>query len=74
MSGSAGSVLEWRQPSDNAMDPDWRIIEVVASTIDAESARLGLPDLIKIDVEGAELAVLRGGQGHARGPHADHPA
>lgn len=46
------------------LDPacDWPIIEVVASTIDAESVRLGRPDVIKIDVEGAELAVLRGGK------------
>lgn len=35
----------------------------MASTIDAESTRLGTPDLIKIDVEGAEFAVLRGGSG-----------
>ena len=65
VSGSTGFLLASRQPSDGAMDPagDWRIIEVVASTIDAESVRLGMPDLIKIDVEGAELAVLRGGKG-----------
>ena len=65
VSGSTGSMLAWRQPSDGATGPagDQPIIEVVASTIDAESARLGMPDLIKIDVEGAELAVLRGGKG-----------
>lgn len=64
VSGSTGSMLAWRQQSDGATDPagDRYIIEVVASTIDAESARLGMPDLIKIDVEGAELAVLRGGK------------
>ena len=65
LSGSTGFLLGWGQPSDRAMDPtgDWRTIEVETSTIDAESARLGIPDLIKIDVEGAELAVLRGGKG-----------
>ncbi len=64
LSGSTGFLLGRSQPSDRAIDPtgDWRTIEVGASTIDAESARLGMPDLIKIDVEGAELAVLRGGK------------
>ena len=65
LSGSTGFLLVSGQPSDRVMDPtgDWHTIEVGASTIDAESARLGMPDLIKVDVEGAELAVLRGGKG-----------
>lgn len=39
-----------------------RVIEVATSTMDVESVKLGIPDLVKIDVEGAELEVLRGGQ------------
>ncbi|HMP91025.1 MAG TPA: FkbM family methyltransferase [Kiritimatiellia bacterium] len=41
---------------------DGQLYRVKASTLSAEVARLGLmPDFIKIDVEGHELAVIRGG-------------
>jgi FkbM family methyltransferase len=65
VSGSTGAMVASRQPSADApaLVGESGLIEVVARTIDAESARLGAPDLIKIDVEGAELAVLQGGRG-----------
>jgi len=37
-------------------------VTVPASTLDAEAESLGSPDLIKIDVEGAEALVLEGGE------------
>jgi len=40
-----------------------RTYSVVATTIDAETERLSLrPDFIKVDVEGHELSVIRGGE------------
>ena len=45
--------------SDRQGDPEY--ITVVVSTLDAELHGLS-PRLIKIDVEGAELGVLRGGE------------
>lgn len=63
ITGATGTLLVRAQRSEAASERRRAIIEVTASTIDAESARLGTPDLIKIDVEGAELAVLRGGRG-----------
>ena len=38
-------------------------IEVEATTLDAVGEEYALPSLIKIDVEGSEAAVLRGGEG-----------
>jgi FkbM family methyltransferase len=65
ISGSTGFLVgSVRQSSAGAPDiaSESGLIEVVASTIDVESDRLGVPDLIKIDVEGAELNVLEGGR------------
>ena len=63
-SGSTGTLLVARlapgDSGDGAVGPG--IIDVMASTMDAESARVVPPDLLKIDVEGAELAVLSGGK------------
>jgi FkbM family methyltransferase len=65
LSGSTGFLVGSRQPLAGAPDLAGTagFIEVLASTIDAETDRLGVPDLIKIDVEGAELNVLQGGKG-----------
>ena len=62
--GSTGHLVRSRQPPPGAPDraAESGVIEVAASTIDSESGQLGVPDLIKIDVEGAELDVLRGGR------------
>lgn len=55
----AGSVGESRLAT--ASDGDERTISVPVTTIDEFCAREGIaPDFIKIDVEGSELAVLRG--------------
>jgi len=63
LTGTTGGLVEASGRSARANEPQWnsRVIEVDASTMDAESAKLGMPDLVKIDVEGAELAALRGG-------------
>ena len=64
-SGSTGSLrTPLPRPHHGTLDSngDQRTINVVASTIDAECSRIGTPDLIKIDVEGAELEVLEGGK------------
>jgi FkbM family methyltransferase len=45
--------------SDTRGDPEYITVEV--STLDAELAEV-TPDVVKIDVEGAELAVLEGGR------------
>lgn len=39
-----------------------QVVTVPALTLDAAAERFGIPDLIKIDVEGAETTVLQGGQ------------
>ena len=62
VTGATGGLSQaGRTPG--TLEPNWDspTIEVATSTIDVESAALGPPDLIKIDVEGAELEVLRGG-------------
>ena len=64
LSGSTGTVVV--RPKRPSREGEYALgkgmISVVTSTIDAESPRSGAPDLVKIDVEGAELAVLRGGR------------
>jgi FkbM family methyltransferase len=44
-------------------------ITVRCQTIDSMAEQLGAPDLIKIDVEGAELEVIRGGRATAEKAH-----
>jgi len=55
---------EDRSSSECRVDPDGTL-EVPSTTLDAWHAAHGgpLPDIIKIDTEGAEAAVLRGGAG-----------
>lgn len=63
VTGSTGFVVGRRGPtSQSDLPSEPGLIDVVASTIDAASAQLGVPDIIKIDVEGGELDVLRGGE------------
>ena len=64
LTGATGGLIESgerpaiiRAPRSNP-----RIIEVATSTMDVESAKLGMPDIVKIDVEGSELDVLLGGE------------
>ena len=58
------AVQAWRHA--RAADPDFagvrwdRRVEVTATTLDMLIARYGAPAFIKVDVEGSELAVLRG--------------
>jgi FkbM family methyltransferase len=63
LTGATGGLVPSAESSaahDERRSP-W-LIDVATSTMDAESVKLGLPDIVKIDVEGAELQVLRGGQ------------
>jgi FkbM family methyltransferase len=46
-----------------AEDPDGEAIRVPQRTLDECANELGAPDLVKVDVEGAELEVLEGARG-----------
>lgn len=48
-----------REPG--AIDPSGPVIEVPATTLDALADAHGHPDVLKVDVEGHEVAVLTGG-------------
>jgi hypothetical protein len=50
------------QASAVVVDDPAGSIAVPASTLDAETGSVAAPCLVKIDVEGAELAVLQGGR------------
>ena len=74
--GSATLLISRRTPTVSTTDPTWREqvslspsfagvswdepIQTPQITLDELVNRFGLPDLCKIDVEGSELAVLRG--------------
>ncbi len=62
----------------HAQSPMWSLVSergetdgvtVRCQTIDSVAEKLGAPDVIKIDVEGAELEVIRGGLGTAGRVH-----
>jgi FkbM family methyltransferase len=72
-SDNSGGHSIWdpgRFPGNERSRASPRVVRMLATTVDAELARLGLPPpkLIKIDTEGAEHSVLQG----ARGLLADH--
>jgi FkbM family methyltransferase len=60
-SGATGALMLPNEPLRHET-PQPREIDVETSTIDVESRKLGAPDIVKIDVEGAELEVLQGGK------------
>lgn len=57
-----GSAIGQRMSGLNQESADARKLIVPAITLDAAAERFGMPDLVKIDVEGAENMVLEGGQ------------
>lgn len=61
------STSMWTIVEGKGSDP---AAEVPCTTLDELGSKLGAPDVIKIDVEGAELAVLKGG---AELLERDHP-
>lgn len=66
---SGGHLADASAPCDPQVYDSFRTTRVETATIDAlvGSGQAPAPDLMKIDVEGAEGAVLRGGQGVIRG-------
>ncbi len=65
--GSAGYFV--RPGVDHPASEQVRVDTV---TIDQLAAECGLPTHVKVDVEGFELGVLRGGEATLRGPHPPH--
>lgn len=58
-SGRAGFTRGWRPSRGTLVDGDGDL-EVEVTTLDAAAERYGVPAVIKVDVEGAEVEVLRG--------------
>ena len=64
LTGATGGLIEAGDTSATTTTQlrNPRVIDVPTSTMDVESAKIGMPDIVKIDVEGAELDVLQGGR------------
>jgi hypothetical protein len=57
-----GSAIGQKLAAVNGDHPQARHFRVEALTLDAAAERYGAPDLIKLDVEGAENMVMEGGR------------
>jgi len=53
--GGVGRVFEYKRPGQSKVK-----FSVRADTLDSYAERFGIPDVIKIDIEGAEYLALRG--------------
>lgn len=61
--GHAAFTRGWRTTRGRLAGETQADFEVATTTLDRAAARFGAPDMVKIDVEGAELEVLQGGTG-----------
>lgn len=59
--GRVAFTRGWRTTRGRVSDEDRADLDVAMTTLDRAAVRFGAPDLVKIDVEGAEMDVLRGG-------------
>jgi FkbM family methyltransferase len=61
---SGGHLTSALSPSDESVYESFRLTQVNTATIDelVGSGEIPAPDVMKVDVEGTEAAVLRGGQ------------